>query len=357
MLFKRIIRGGIELSQHKEPALSRNIIMLDGIEFKDFDLSEYRDIDSETVYKIIELSKIRDEHTGEFVIDIINRALLKQTDRLLLNAVDDDPYTSSSYTAMKNLPKYAVLGLNLVGKILKPKTRRCVINPFLDDEGINSKIPEKIFGLKVKKVNLSYPISPRLDRYYDGEVVSIGACALVNLAKAVVDGEMAKICFVTVAGDAAGYSCNVACKVGTPISEILNETSPEKYQKLILGSVMSGRAIETTDVGVEETTKSIILFKKYSVRTDLNCIGCSRCVSVCPQRLSPYYIYKASKRGYNDKALMALSKLCTDCGCCSYVCPGKCNPAHYIRLYKRRALLNGKEGGETVETDTNRVQG
>ncbi len=355
MLFERIIRGGIELSQHKEPALSRDIIMLDDIEFKDFDLSDYRDIDPETVYKIIELSKIRDEHTGEFLIDIINRALLKETDRLLLNAVDDDPYTSSSYCAMKNLSKYAVLGLNLVGKILKPKKRRCVINHNLDDDGIESKIPEKIFGLQVKKVNLSYPISPRLNRYYDGETVAIGACALINLAKAVIDGEMSRICFVTVAGDAVEYSSNIACKIGTPVSELLNETSPEKCQKMILGSVMSGRAIETTDVGVEENTKSVILMKKYSVRTDLNCIGCGRCVSACPQRLSPYYIYKSSKRGYDDEALKTLAKLCTDCGCCSYVCPGKCNPAHYIRLYKRRATLNEKDGGDTIETDTNRV--
>ncbi len=355
MLFKRIIRGGIDLSQHKEPALSREILLFDGIEFKDFDLSEYRDIDSETVYKIIELSKIRDEHTGEFLIDIVNRALLKPTDRLLLNAVDDDPYTSSSYSAMINLSKYAVLGLNLVAKILKPKKRRCVVNYNLDDDGIDSRVPEKIFGLKVKKVNLSYPISPRLDRYYDGINVAIGAGALVNLAKAVIDGEISKICFLTVAGDAVKYSCNVACNVGTPIGAIIEKASPERYQKMILGSVMSGRAIESTDVGVEENTKSIILMKKYAVRTDLNCIGCGRCVSACPQRLSPYYIYKSSKRGYNDKALMTLAKQCTECGCCSYVCPGKCNPAHYIRLYKRRAMLGEKEGGVAVETDTNRV--
>ena len=355
MLFERIIRGGIELSQHKEPALSRNIIMLDGIEFKDFDLNEYRDIDPETVYKIIQLSKIRDEHTGEYLIDIINRALLKETDLLLLNAVDDDPYTSSSYSAMTRLSKYAVLGLNLVGKILKPKKRRCVINHNLDDDGIDSKIPEKIFGLKVKRVNMTYPISPRLNRYYDGNTVAIGACALVNLAKAIIDGEISRICFVTVAGDAVGYSCNIACKIGTPLSELLQEVSPQRYQKMILGSVMSGRAIESTDVGVEENTKSVILMKKYSVRTDLNCIGCGRCVSACPQRISPYYIYKSSKRGYNDEYLMTLSKLCTECGCCSYVCPGKCNPAHYIKLYKRRAELNEKKGGDTLETDTNRV--
>ncbi len=354
MLFERIIRGGIDLSQHKEPALSRDIITLNGISFSDFDLSEYRDVDSETVYKFIELSKIRDEHTGEFLIDIINRALLKPIDRLLLNAVDDDPYTSSSYCAMAQLPKYAVLGLNLVAKILKPKKRRCVINPSLDDDGIDSKIPEKIFGLKVKKVNLSYPISPRLNRYYDGEVVAIGACALVNLAKAFIDGEMRKICFVTVAGDAIGYSCNIACQAGTPVSELLEKCSPEKYQKLILGSMMSGRSIDTTDFGVSENTKSVIALKKYSVRTDLNCIGCGRCISVCPQRLSPYYIYKSSKRGYTDRALMALSKMCTECGCCSYVCPGKCNPAHYIKLYKRRALTQEK-GGDISEVDTNRV--
>lgn len=354
MFFRKMILGGIELAQHKEPAFSRNITFLDGVEFKDFDLNQYRDIDNETVYKIIELSKIRDEHTGEYLIDIINRAVQKKTDVLLLNAVDDDPYTSSSYAAMHHLSKYAVLGLNLVGKILKPEKRRCVVNRDFDIDGINSKVPEKVLGLKVKKVNLSYPISPRLNRYYDGQVVAIGACALVNLAKAVIDGEMSKTCFVTVAGDGVEYSCTVAAPYGTPISRLFEECSVElKGQKIILGSVMSGRAVESADVGIEETTKSVILLKNYSVRTDLNCIGCGRCVSVCPERLSPYYIYKSSKRGYDDSALKTLAKYCTDCGCCSYVCPGKCNPAHYIKLYKRRANLN--TGGNTLETDTNRV--
>jgi electron transport complex protein RnfC len=165
---------------------------------------------------------------------------------------------------------------------------------------------------------------------------------------------MTKICFVTVAGDGVQYSSTVAAPCGTPVKKLFEECMVKlKNQKIILGSVMSGRAIESTDVGIEENTKSVILLNNYSVRTDLNCIGCSRCVSVCPQRLSPYYIYKSSKRGINDDALKTLAKYCTDCGCCSYVCPGKCNPAHYIRLYKRRSNLN--TGGETLETDTNRV--
>lgn len=354
MFLKRMILGGIDLAQHKEPAFSRHITFMSDVEFRDFDLNEYRDIDSETIYKIIELSKIRDEHTGEYLIDIINRALKKKTDLLLLNAIDDDPYTSSSYAAMKWLSKYAVLGLNLVAKILKPEKRRCVVNPDFDIDGVNSKIPEKVFGLKVKKVNLSYPISPRLNRYFDGEVVSVGACALVNLAKAVVEETTSKICFVTIAGDGVEYSSTVAATLGTPISALFEECSVKlKNQKIIYGSLMSGRAIESLDVGVDETTKSVILLANYSVRTDLNCIGCGRCVSVCPERLSPYYIYKSSKRGLEDDALKTLSKYCTDCGCCSYVCPGKCNPAHYIRLYKRRANLN--TGGDTFETDTNRV--
>lgn len=332
-LFER----GIYLEQHKEPAMSRKIKWAEGIKFEPFDSQKYLSVQSEYIYQIVEISKIRDEHTGELLIDILNKALQNRSKELVINAVDDDPYTSSSAAPLFSLKDYAILGARLFSKVMGTTQIFCAVNASIDTDGSLFKIPETVCGIDVKKIHGKYPLASRLQERYKRNVTSVGSCALINLAKTVIDGEISKICFVTVAGDCVKNPANVAVSAGTQIKELFDVCGLlEEPQKIILGSMMSGRAVESTEVGVDFTTKSVIALKKYTIKTGLNCIGCGRCVRVCPQRLSPYYLYKSSKRGIEAPTLLKLAEKCTLCGCCSYVCPGTCNPTHYIRLYKTK---------------------
>ena len=328
---------GIYLEQHKEPAISKKIRMADGISFETFDADKFLSVKDEYIYKIIEISKIRDEHTGELMLDIINRGLRSGAEKLVINAVDDDPYTSSSSTALVQLKEYAILGARLVCKVLGIRRISCAVNANIDQDGSDFKFPETLCGEDVKKIDGKYPIATRLKDHYREKIIVIGSCALINLAKTVVDGEISKICFLTVAGDCVKSPANVAVYVGTQLKDIFETFSFEKEpQKLILGAMMTGRPVETAEVGVDMATKTIVALSKYTVKTGLNCIGCGRCVQVCPQELSPYYMYKSSKRQIEAPTLLKLAEKCTLCGCCSHVCPGTCNPTHYIRLLKNK---------------------
>lgn len=329
---------GVYLDQHKEPAISKKLRMAEGISFQPFDAEKLLTVKDEYIYKIIEISKIRDEHTGELLLDVVNRGLRNGAKRLVINAVDDDPYTSSSSVALIRLKEYAMLGAKLVAKTLGISKISCAVNANVDRDGSFFKLPDTICGEDVKKIDGRYPIATRLQEHYRDRIVAVGSCALINLAKTIVDGEISKICFVTVAGDCVEEPANVVVNVGTQLKNIF-EICPlnKEPQKLILGAMMTGRPVETAEVGVDMATKTIVALSKYKVKTGLNCIGCGRCVMVCPQKLSPYYMYKSSKRGIEAPTLLKLAEKCTLCGCCSYVCPGTCNPTHYIRLLKNKS--------------------
>jgi electron transport complex protein RnfC len=75
-----------------------------------------------------------------------------------------------------------------------------------------------------------------------------------------------------------------------------------------------------------------------------SCIGCGRCTDVCPEGLSPYYIYKVvqSKRRRNLDLFDA--DRCTGCGTCSYICPAKLDLAQVVQRAAR--LRQDGQGGD-----------
>ncbi|MEG2203757.1 MAG: 4Fe-4S dicluster domain-containing protein, partial [Oscillospiraceae bacterium] len=60
------------------------------------------------------------------------------------------------------------------------------------------------------------------------------------------------------------------------------------------------------------------------------CIGCGRCAGVCPEGLSPYYIYKVMHSPGRRGLELFDADRCTGCGTCSYVCPAKIDLAQTV---------------------------
>ena len=53
------------------------------------------------------------------------------------------------------------------------------------------------------------------------------------------------------------------------------------------------------------------------------CLRCGKCVTVCPMKLQPLYLYRFTNAGQ----LSELDRLnlmdCMECGSCAFTCPGK----------------------------------
>ena len=99
---------------------------------------------------------------------------------------------------------------------------------------------------------------------------------------------------VTVTGKSLKEPGNYLCRIGTPISQLIEAAGglPEDTGKVIGGGPMMGKALTNTSIPVTKGTSGILLMRQEeSTRKEYrNCIRCSKCVNVCPMGLEPYYL-------------------------------------------------------------------
>jgi Na+-translocating ferredoxin:NAD+ oxidoreductase RnfC subunit len=127
-----------------------------------------------------------------------------------------------------------------------------------------------------------------------------------------------------------------------PFGAKLNEVfpAPEGY-KLVRAEKIMGKAVEDDDVmeyGVEAL--AIVKDVPYPVITERGCIGCRRCVNICPGRLLPYQLYNAAEKGKMSISLKNELLSCFECGCCSAVCPS-CLPISELLSKARTEYILG----------------
>jgi electron transport complex protein RnfC len=100
---------------------------------------------------------------------------------------------------------------------------------------------------------------------------------------------------------------------------------------------MMGFAQSDLSVPVVKATNSILclLKDKNGAAENPVCLRCGKCVSVCPMRLQPLYMYRFVNANRVDE-LNRLNVLdCIECGSCAFTCPGKLPLVEKFRIGKR----------------------
>jgi electron transport complex protein RnfC len=126
---------------------------------------------------------------------------------------------------------------------------------------------------------------------------------------------------ITVGGNCVEESKVVEVKIGTAVSDIIEntvETTTDKYY-VIENGLLSGTTLENLNNIITLETRSIFLNKK-NMEKEKKCINCGLCMFKCPVGLNP----KLIKEGKGDKSK------CIHCGACTYVCPSKINFKKYL---------------------------
>ena len=145
---------------------------------------------------------------------------------------------------------------------------------------------------------------------------------------------------VTVTGKSLKEPGNYLCRIGTPISQLIEAAGglPEDTGKVIGGGPMMGKALTNTNIPITKGTSGILLMRQEeSTRKEYrNCIRCSKCVNVCPMGLEPYYLMLLGER--NKLEMLESEKVmdCIECGSCSFTCPANRPLLDVIRLAKAR---------------------
>ncbi|MBR4882371.1 MAG: electron transport complex subunit RsxC, partial [Bacteroidales bacterium] len=281
----------------------------------------------------------------------------KKAEFLIINAAECEPYLTSDYRVMVEMPEQMLIGASIMMKALN------VTQGFI---GIEENKPKAIEILKsyasaypqIKVVVLKkkYPqggekqlIDAVVGRRVPSKGLPIDTGAVVqNVGTALAVYEAVqknKPLFegiLTVTGHCSNVQKNYKHRVGTPISKIIEVTGglPENAAKVISGGPMMGKAMANLDAPTLKGSSSVLYLTEDQTKRkeESNCIRCGKCISACPMGLEPYLLNKLSKASRWDDLEANVVYDCIECGCCQFTCPAYIPLLDNIRLGKGKVM-------------------
>ena len=277
-------------------------------------------------------------------------------DTLIANACECEPYITADDTLLRHNAEQVLQGMLILKRVLEPERVVLAVedNKAEAIEKVKELLP-RFEGIELAILPTRYPqgaekqlIQALTRREVEpGKLpVSVG-CAVFNVStfaaiyRAVRLGTPVTERIVTISGEAIKEPQNFIVRIGTPFHDLIEMAGGlnDLTERVISGGPMMGFAQSDLAVPVVKATNSILCLLK-----DLNgaaenpvCLRCGKCVSVCPMRLQPLYMYRYEKAG-NVSELERLNLLdCIECGSCAFTCPGKLPLVEQFR--KGKALL------------------
>ena len=282
-------------------------------------------------------------------------------DTLIANGCECEPYITADDSLLRTNPEQVLEGMMILRQILKPG--RTVLA--VEDNKVEAI--EKIRALQKEFPEVELVVLPT--RYPQGaekqliqsvtgrEVlpgslpVSVG-CAVFNVAtfaaiyRAVRLGMPLIQRIVTISGEAIAEPQNFIVRIGTPFHDLIEVAGGlhDKTERVISGGPMMGVAQGDLSVPVVKATNSILCLLKDENGAAENpvCLRCGKCVSVCPMRLQPLYMYRFVNAGRVDELKRMNVRDCMECGSCAFTCPGKLPLVERFRVGKK--LVKEAEG-------------
>ncbi|XHH07955.1 MAG: electron transport complex subunit RsxC [Candidatus Bathyarchaeia archaeon] len=261
---------------------------------------------------------------------------------LVVNATEGEPYDTADERLLIEKTENLLRGVKVIRKILgnpkvtvatkeskaeavpklqevfgKEPDTTVVAGHFKYQQGDASVLQKALFGYE----------TPPTKRSYEMGCIVQNVATINAIANAVFEGEPLISRVVAFNGDIAQPK-NLLVKVGTPISDIFSQNNIDMndIRQVVVGGVMMGHAIPTTESPTTKRSSSIIAFSesKYKAgQKQTACIHCAKCISACPVKLHPILIYNAIMKPDMEKAEKLWNKDCIGCGTCSYVCPSR----------------------------------
>lgn len=283
----------------------------------------------------------------------------KKITHVIVNGAECEPYLTSDHRVMLEKPDKVISGLLAIMKIFS-----------LDEAyiGIEENKPDAIEtmtkhasqhkGIHVLTLKKKYPQGAEKQLIYavTGKEVPSGGlpmdigCLVTNvdtvteIARVINLGIPLMSRVVTVAGGAVSQPANFRVRVGTPFSYVIEQAGGllSEPKKIIMGGPMMGIAGVSLDVPVLKGTSGILVFneKEATIRTESNCLRCSKCVSVCPMNLMPSLLAAYAQNRDLEKCEEYNLMDCIECGSCSYTCPAQRHLVQSIRWGKTQILAN-----------------
>jgi len=275
---------------------------------------------------------------------------------ILINGIECEPYLTSDYKIMFDMPERVLKGLIYAMKAMNAKVGYiCLKKKYKDLKESFDNIIKKRYNnanISVKSVGNYYPQGWEIELIKsalkikvpsgtlptDSGVLVLNVSTIVGFYRAIKYNEPVINRYFTVGGDGINYPQSFRLRIGTQIKDLLtlcdgyNNDSPEKV--VVLGGPMMGQNLLRDDAIVSKTSTSLIVLNKETYKEE-PCIRCASCSYTCPVSLMPVLI-RNSVKTKNLNALKIFNvKKCMECGLCSYTCPSKIHLTEFVRTAKR----------------------
>ena len=276
---------------------------------------------------------------------------------LILNGAECEPYISCDDMLMREHPLAVVRGalamLDLVGA---PLAVLAVERDKPEALGAMREAADRLGDPRIEfaRVPTIYPAGGerQLVEVLTGQEVPSGdyplasQCICQNVGTAyaldrlIRGGEPLTSRIVTVTGHGVANPTNVEVPIGTPIREVIEFCGGYRGEValLILGGNMMGYALPSDDLPVTKAGNCILAAHSDEIRESFGewpCIRCGDCADVCPARLLPQEILRASRPQDFDRLDALGLDDCIECGCCDVVCPSQIALTERFRQAKR----------------------
>ena len=274
-------------------------------------------------------------------------------DCLIINGVECEPYLTSDHRLMLEKSDEIIVGIQILMHALHIQEAVIGIeNNKKDAINVLKKAAQFDNRIKVAALRVKYPqgsekqlIKSILKREVpigglpmDVGVIVHNVGTIFAIYQAVQYDQPLIERVVTVTGKKLQNPSNFWVKIGTPISDLIDEVGglPEGTRKIVNGGPMMGKAIKNTDVPITKGTSGILVIseEEASRQEPKNCIRCGDCVFVCPMGLEPFLLMNLTEKGLYERAAKEDIMTCIECGSCSYVCPSHRPLLDYIRYGK-----------------------
>ena len=261
---------------------------------------------------------------------------------LIANGCECEPYITADDSLLRTNPEQVLEGMMILGSIVRPEKLVLAVEDNKQEaiaklKGLATDYPE----IEVRILPTRYPqgAEKQLVQSVTGREVRPGqlpvsaGCAVFNVStfaaiyRAVRLGMPLTQRSVTVSGEAIAKPQNFIVRIGTSFHDLVEAAGGlnDKTERIISGGPMMGFAQSRLDVPVVKATNSILCLLKDVNGAAENpvCLRCGKCVSVCPMRLQPLYMYRYVNAGKTDELNRLNLMDCMECGSCAFTCPGK----------------------------------
>lgn len=302
-------------------------------------------------------------------------------DFILLNAAECEPYLTVDEQTLDETPEKVLDGLLIVQKIVAGAAESNSINvrivlesnkahlvPKLE-EAAKKVREEKGVSIEVILVKTKYPQGAEKDiitaatgrEVPAGKLPAAAGCVVCNvgtvcaISEAFREGKPLIERAFTVSGLGVKEPKNLYAPIGTLVSDLVGSEIQlqENVAKIISGGPMMGFSMQSAEFPILKGTSGILFLTESEIDvTDSSpCIGCGKCVEVCPMRLTPVMIVRSVQADSLADAKNYGLMDCFECGSCAYICPATVRLVQIIRLGKNmeRARISAEKARAAVQ--------